>query len=252
MFSSILPTKTLESEQKTPVAPKILTKAELREAIRTLTYVVPGAFTSVPVSLPRQQRKGRKGKKSKGGELLRFPSPQAASQLNKPYHIFQEVTFSTVTSSTSIPINGAINFTFNQLDQVSQLAAVFDQYRLAMVQVRFLPLANIAGSGVNPPRLYTAVDLDDSTAISTTQLQDYPGVQTTEGFKPHTHTFVPSVAVAMYSGAFTSFGNESAPWIDTSSPSVLHYGVKYAFSVASNAYSYDVYARYHFMFRNVR
>lgn len=172
--------------------------------------------------------------------------------MNKPYHIFQDATLNPIISSTTVPVTGAFNFYFGQLDQVSQLSAVFDQYRIAMIQIKFLPRANIASAGSNPPLLYTVVDLDDSTSITTTQLQDYPGVRITEGYKPHTHTFVPSVAVAVYSGTFTSFANESAPWIDVASTTVQHYGVKYGLAVSTTAYAYDVFVRYHFMFKNVR
>lgn len=64
--------KTLETEQKSPVVPKKLTKAELRDAVKDLTYLLPGMFTSVPTS--KSSRRG-KGKKNRGGEAVHFPSP---------------------------------------------------------------------------------------------------------------------------------------------------------------------------------
>jgi len=252
-FTMTQPTSTstfAPTEQKFQVTPGHTTDKVAIAAIKSsLTHALPGMFSPARSAGKKGKSKGAKGNKS--GEGLYFPRPEVASKLNVPYHIFQSWELSPVVSSTTVPVTGAVNFSFGSLDQVSQLTAVFDQYRIAMLEVTFHPLANISGSAVSP-LFFSVVDLDDSTAVSSTALRDYPGCQMTQAYRRHKHTFVPSIAVAAYSGAFTSFANVSAPWLDVASPSIQHYGVKYAFEVGSSVFSYNVLVRAHFMFRNVR
>jgi len=89
-------------------------------------------------------------------------------------------------------------------------------------------------------------------SVASTGLNEYPGVVKTEAVKQHVHTFVPSVAAAAYSGAFTSYMNVVAPWIESSSSSVQHYGVKYALTISPATFAYDVTARVHFQFKTVK
>jgi len=230
---------------------KILTKEETRQMSATLPYALPHLIVTV-----KPKTVGRRGAKHQGkkntGEDLHFPTPMQASNLNKVYDIVQSATFGSITSSTTIPLFGTFNFAFSQLDQVTQLAAVFDQYRIAMVEITFKPRANQStGSGTS--LFYSCVDLDDSTnASSINAIEDYPGCQVTENYVQHKHTFVPHIAVAAYSGVFTSFANETAPWIDVASTQVQHYGVKFGFAVSATTYLYDPVVRMHFQFRNVR
>lgn len=240
----------LHEEVKTPVEPKKLSRAEMADLCKNLTYAVSGMYTSHVDNSRKRKGKGRKGK---GGEMAHFPSPQRASMLNKVYHVFQTADLGAISSNVTT-VTGAINFGFVQLNQAAALTAVFDQYRLAMVEVTFLPQISIVTATIASPLFYTTVDLDDSTPVSITALQDYPGCQETISIKQHKHTFTPHIAVAAYSGAFTSFANESAPWIDVASPSVQHYGVKYGFAAdpTGQSYGYNIRVRYHFMFRNVR
>jgi len=68
----------------------------------------------------------------------------------------------------------------------------------------------------------------------------------------HYRKFIPHVAVASYSGTFTSFTNEVAPWIDIASPSVQHYGLKTACTPTTAVVQYTARARLSVSFRNVR
>jgi len=218
-----------------------------------LTHLVPGMYQSVRVQAKGKKGKGKKGSKGNGGEQCYFPDPRAASMLNSVFNIFQTADLGAISSGAA-PVTGAINFGFIQLNQQAALTAIFDQYRLAMVEVTFQPELTIAAPTQQVPLFYTVVDLDDSTATTIASLMEYPGLQESIALKVHRHTFVPHVAVAAYSGAFTSFANEAAPWIDVASPSVQHYGVKYGFAAEPSAstFGYYIKVRYHFQFRNVR
>lgn len=254
MLSNFFQENKCVEAPKLPVVPKKLTQDEKQLYLSKLTYLVPGTFTSLGPQM--QKLSGKKSKsKLKGkrrGEEVRFPSPAKASSLNKVYHIFQEYSGGAVSSDTTLDQTGAINFTASGNTQNAQLSAVFDQYRIAMVEVTFMPRVNLSTASSTPPVFYSVVDLDDSSSTSISSLSNYPGAKITEAYKQHVHTFVPHVAVAVYSGAFTSFANEVAPWIDVVSDSVQHYGVKWGFTTTSTVYTYDVKIRIHFQFKNVR
>lgn len=236
----------------TPVRVRKLGLVERQDLYKGLTYVVNGMYET-HVGVTQSKRRKGKGKGSRGGEGLYFPPPQAASRLNAVFNVFQTADLGAISSGAA-PVTGAINFGFVQLNHAAALTAIFDQYRLAMVEVTFQPDLTIAAPTQECPLFYTVVDLDDSTAITIAQLLEYSGLQESIALKRHQHTFVPHVAVAAYSGAFTSFMNEEAPWIDVASPSVQHYGVKYGFAAEPSAasYGYNIKVRYHFQFRNVR
>jgi len=242
---TLTPEEKKSPQNQTGLIVRKPTKQQKQELYKGLTHAVEGMYT---------KHMSSSGNLARRGENLTFPTPQQASKLNKIYNIIQTEDLGIVTSAAT-PVNGAINFAYSQLTQQASLTAIFDQYRLAMVEVTFQPEISITAPSQAPPLLFTVVDLDDSATITTAQYKEYPGCQETMAIRRHKHTFVPHIAVAAYSGAFTSFKNEPAPWIDVASPAVQHYGVKYGFSAepsAATAFGYAIKVRYHFQFRNVR
>jgi len=239
MFSLL---SSANAEVKEP--PRPLTKAEVTKLTATLPYAIPGMYRTA-----RQTRL-----KGKNRDTPIFPSPRQTANLLKVYDVVQSVTFAAFASDTVVETKGAINFALAQLNDFSSYQAIFDLYRIAMVEITFRARANVnaSGTGNYPGLLYTAVDLTDSTSIASTSLNEYPGVVKTEAIKDQKHTFVPSIAAAAYSGAFTSYMNVVAPWIETSSSSVQHYGVKYALTISPATFAYDVTARVHFQFKTVK
>jgi len=150
-----------------------------------------------------------------------------------------------------------ITFTLagNCLDYLN-LAAVFDQYRLVGVECIARPRSNTAvqtaGSIGN---LYAVADYDDAAALTTTgQALSYSDCVATPVYQPNRRAIKPRVAVAAYSGAFTSFANVDAPWIDCGSSGVVHYGIKYALDtgVAGSLVTFDLVVRAQWEFRSSR
>jgi len=87
----------------------------------------------------------------------------------------------------------------------------------------------VMSATVNSVPFYTAVDLDDAnnpTAVS--QVAGKQGAVVSMTGTGHYHAWKPHMAVAVYSGAFTSFSNAPAGWIDSGSTGVQHYGLKAA------------------------
>lgn len=210
------------------------------EALLALTHTVPGLYQS------HRDRKTKKGR----NKVPRFPSPAVTNRPNAVYNIYKTATTAEVTTSTTIQVASSVNFSLGQVPDAGDLIKVFDQYRIAMVEIQFLPRANMVTDFGGFNRYVTVIDYVDSTNVNFNEAEAYPSAMVTEIMKPQTRTIIPRVAVAVYSGAFTSFMSETAPWIDCGSPNVQHYGVKYVFLASTLVAKVDIKYRYHFQFRN--
>lgn len=179
---------------------------------------------------------------------------------NKVYRFVQFATESTISQTAAIPTFNNSYWILNSLDQASTFTALFDQYRIAWVEVEYRPMGGYSGlgslGGALVPLIYTAVDYDDNTSWSSiAQAREYQNavVHQNEVF---TIKFKPHVAMAAYSGAFTSFANVESPWIDAASPTVQHYGVKTAITAGSAGQTFlqiwNITSRLTVEFRNVR
>jgi len=197
--------------------------------------------------------------KGRKGDGLVFTLSEVPARLFRPistaqaiFRITQEyISQAFFTSSTSVQTFNNFAATVNLLDQISHLTAIFDQYRIPMLEIWLVPqraTTNTCGSNVA-----SVIDYDDNTNLTTyAQALDYVNCVSTEGRFAHYRKFVPHCAVAIYSGAFTSYENVTAPWIDAASTGVLHYGIKVASTQASAVTVYDLTVRLHTEWRNVR
>jgi len=129
---------------------------------------------------------------------------------------------------------GSPTITFSLVEDASNLAGVFDQYRIAKVEMVFRLTASTAVANISG-NFYTALDYDDNAALTTVpQILDYsscivtPLSGTGVSFN-HRRCFVPRVAGALWANsAFQGYEAVVAPWINSASNGVPHYGVKYA------------------------
>jgi hypothetical protein len=158
-----------------------------------------------------------------------------------------------ITTSTSIPVYATRQFQFSDIDQYAALAAVFDQYMINSIEL-YLTVENSNSNISNTGKLSTVLDYDDGTALASVgQALDYSNCLTSSHQSNQYRRFVPHLAVAAYSGsAFSQFKNEIGGWIDTSSPNVLHYGLKCASTTTSVVMTMDLTVRYHISLRCVR
>jgi len=149
---------------------------------------------------------------------------------NKIYSVKQNLPDTYVASSTAA-VYGAYSYTVGALDNATNFANVFDQYRIDRLQVTFrpmnvaTPLVNTATGGFIAPIIYTAIDYDDATAPTTVaQIRDFQNCSShlyetfTLDWKPH----------AAYTVGGSISGQVTSPWIDWATPNVTHYGVKLA------------------------
>lgn len=146
--------------------------------------------------------------------------------------------------------SGAISFTLNNAPTYSNFTACFDQYRIALVRCKFT-WYGISGTNPNPP-LITCLDYDDATTPTLEQqVADRPSSMTCPPAVSFERVLQPHCAVAVYGGAFTSFGNKAMQWCDSAYPGVLWYGLKYYLPAAVTAQvAWNVQISMHIQFRN--
>lgn len=188
--------------------------------------------------------------------LERF-SDGAASKL---YSFVQTFDQSTISQTATTPHFGSFVIQLSFLDNVTPFTTLFDQYRFDWCECIFRPMytaqALTALSSVIVPQLYTVIDYDDPTPLSTLNgMREYQNLQMSE-LETVVRRFKPHAALAAYTGSFSGYGNLESPWIDCASSTVQHYGVKYAIDAGDTGQTalqtWNCTMRVGVSFRNVR
>jgi len=122
----------------------------------------------------------------------------------------------------------SINFT---LAASSINAGQWDQYKLLAIRFTIVPDQNAVGLFTNATTSYTplycVLDYDDSTNLgSVGAAEAYNNCVVLGAGESCERLFQPRIAVAAYSGAFSSFANMADQWIDAASTGVQHFGIK--------------------------
>jgi len=171
---------------------------------------------------------------------------------------FRQVTVSQLFQSTSA-VYGTFSFKLSNLPGQVNLS-IWDQYRIDAVRISIVPTANALPTTVSSTQtyseLYCVIDYDDSTNLSsTTAALGYDNCIMLVPGESLERTFQPRIAVAGYSGSFTSYTNMPPQWIDTASNAVQHYGIKYAISPGAAGQTslqvWDVFTEYYISFRSL-
>jgi hypothetical protein len=180
--------------------------------------------------------------------LVPFPSP---GSFNETPHNFvdslQNLAFFT-TSTVSNTFAGTF-FALSSMNDASEYAAVFDQYRIMAVELTIMPstqtVAGLTG------HLLSSVDYDDVASITPALNAQKSTVVISNLQDTVVRSFTPRIALAAYSGAFTAYSvGPSQSWINTASTTVQHYGHKLTANPTITAITYDLYTRVWFQFRN--
>lgn len=207
-----------------------------------------GMRRSVPMLLDAKSWSLESGSMPRGNDASRYD--------NSVYTCYQTVrqgallTTSTLTSTTA-----GTYFTIGQVDQVGALQAVFDQYRIDLIEVWIVPKGSSDNKQYSQESafLYSVIDYDDSTAPATlAAMTDFSNCLVTTMMCGHYRRWKPHVAVAQYAGTFTGFGNVVSPWIDLNSVGVVHYGIKIGADITAVAVTIDYRIRFTLSFRNIR
>jgi len=169
-----------------------------------------------------------------------------------------------VSSSTAVLF--AVAFCLADLAQAASWTAIFDQYRIDRVLVRFksrnnaVSVFNIASPNGSVPSGFVVIDRDDSAApASLAALQEYDTAEYFQGENDVLVEIGPSITPAIYaSGAFSAYAVEQGEhlWVDVANTSVPYYGIKGGLSGLTNtttsSWVWDITAEYIVSFKNVR
>jgi len=146
---------------------------------------------------------------------------------NKIYTFNESYIGAQVASSATVETDGFIAVFLTQFGNGTAYTSLFDSYRIVQVSVMFQPCATPPSTGSQGP-FYTAIDYDDSSTTALAALVRYDTVQSDSVGTYFERTYTPRIATAAYSGAFTSFAQDSMQWLDAASNTIIHYGLKYA------------------------
>jgi hypothetical protein len=153
------------------------------------------------------------------------PQP-ALTSLEQGIMVTLDYSTAFLVSSITVPVQASVAFTVSLFAQSANYLALFDQYKIDQIECWLEP-QNL-NTAVTTVPLASCVDLDDANSTVFTSVESKQGSIVSTTLNGHYHKWKPHVAIAEYSGAFTSFGNAPAAWIDAASPNVQHYGMKAA------------------------
>jgi hypothetical protein len=159
----------------------------------------------------------------------------------------------------------AIAFRLDDLGQASTFSALFDQYKLDKVVLRFttrnpaVMVFNTASPNGGVPLGYVTPDRDDASApTSVDAVRQYDLANGFTGTSSFDVVIEPRPTAALYaSGAFTGYNAmDTEPWIDVANSDVPHYGIKIGIgaltATTSSSWVWDLEAFYYVSFRNTR
>lgn len=172
--------------------------------------------------------------------------------------------FNTSGSAASNPFD--IQFRLGDLPNSSELTALYDQFMLSKIVIKFIPQRTLAESnntalagGFAGCRLMTVIDHDDSTTVSgPDELRQYDSCKVTNYGKEHKRVIIPTVLRQMYeSNIATAYTPAFKQWISTTDPNTLHYGLKGCLimndnGATTNTCAYSIEAKYYFKCKNVK
>nr|WAE43154.1 MAG: capsid protein [Cressdnaviricota sp.] len=148
------------------------------------------------------------------------------------------VTTSAITDTFYTGCNSNFNasggFHLSDIGQYTQYMALYDQFRLAKVQMKFIFDKNDAVMGSSStsiiPNLISVVDKDDGTPL-TTSIQpwaNYASFKMSRLDKVVKRTAYPQAALGVYKGVFSASGEASRKqWLDTNNYDIELYGLKW-------------------------
>lgn len=211
-----------------------------QDALRAPTAEQLKALTALPLAMARASRV--RGSRRSGGRVPaavkaamvnRVYNPQAGRPMPslrsplQPYVLTLEGATTLFTTSTVAAVFAGKAFALSDFNYAA-LATVFDQYRFMQIEAWIDPGILMSDSVASTP-FYTTVDLDDANApTGQAEVVNHAACVSSQTGTAHYHRWAPYMAIAAYSGAFTSYVSSKATWIDVASPGVQHYGIKSA------------------------
>jgi len=157
---------------------------------------------------------------------------------------------SVITWSTSSVVETNYSFILQNLPSYGSAVSLFDQYYIAEATISFFSGYPPGATGT-PPKLYTAIDYDNSASVGTVAaIEAYASckiVDFTVG-KVVTRTVCPCVKTTV-SNVASAGVNRS--WIDCSQATINHFGIRSIFGISGSSYTCQPTLQLIIAFRNV-
>lgn len=177
-------------------------------------------------------------------------------------YTFRQIVDKTQIQQSSTAFGFSFGFTFGDLDGVSSLGSLFDQYRLDAIKLHIVPdqtalqVATLSTTQFNP--LYCVIDYDDGNVpTSAGYCRQYNNCIELMPGESLERTIAPRVELSsVIGGTATNTAVIGPQWQDCSVTNLVHRGIKIwvPASVASQTVlqTWSVYAEYFVTMRNVR
>lgn len=152
---------------------------------------------------------------------------------NAVYSYKQTFLGAVINSAGGAPTAVAYKFVLNDLPQVATLTALYDEYCITKVVVKFVPQGTI-GDNPDPSSwkvcpFYTVIDYDDATTpVTLNELMEYQTLKHTKGNVIHKRILTPRISTLAYktSGTTIGYSSKGRQYVDCANPDIEHYGVK--------------------------
>lgn len=210
----------------------------------------------------RMRKGGKRGRTSKRRKLA--PKMRLSrANLKNDIHYFKRYITNPETISGNVawnPYIAAYSFTFGQLVNVGEYTALFDQYQITTIVVKWYlridPSAQTAATA-SFPKMYYFRDYDDAAPPPTlNNFREHARcqVRVMNPNRPITVRLKPAILQQLYQTAVAAgYGPKWNTWIDMNDNAVPHYGIKWAIDNLTNTnYRVDTEVRIWFKCRGVR
>lgn len=173
----------------------------------------------------------------------------------------------TIANGATASLN-AINFTLDDLHNVGELTALYDEYRINKIIVELIPRGSplsqgtVSANGQQYLNQYlpflTAIDLNDTNAITRAEMYEMGLCKHHRPLTTVKRTIYPKIAIQNYiSAVSTGYSSKGKQWIDTIDPNVPHYGFRWSWQQSlaqalGDQVLYDIACTYYVSFRNTK
>lgn len=146
-------------------------------------------------------------------------------------------------SSVTVPTFNAQSFALASCPGAGEYTALFDDYKILQLEC-WIDVVGTTGSNTVVGDAVVCVDRDDATVpVSYSSVANHQSAVQMAGQNGCYFRFVPYMALAAFSGTFTSYTSTPPEWLDCASPGVAHYGLKIAALAMNPAIIYQVTSR---------
>jgi hypothetical protein len=166
--------------------------------------------------------------------------------------LYSTVNKGVITSTSAAEGLYAFSFALSDVADYTSYVSVWDVFRIREIVVTIVPLTLSSTPSAGPSYAfgYISPDFDDATTpANSAAMLSYATLAVLAPSDRYSFKFQPSVDIATTTSAAASVNgvfNKKSPWLDCSSPSVPHYGVKAAVtqSTSTNLTQWCIFARY--------